>query len=253
MMQVGAKTAPELFLGQGVQKRPEPLLFLWLVAVAVKDFAALDGVGDVLGHIAHFGEFRPVGSTGDMGVDKPGRDQPKEVESMFFGVRGIMRGLLPSEGHVRVSERGLPFGERDPESGQLGLQGYGFRLKSKRALSPLKSLFMKQVCLVEVVIGVCAEFLNQLFELSDIRLIDLNGKLTTKHAIHDLAVGARGLCFRAAALVSKCVSQNSGTLLVLRFPRPTTHVGGGLQSRVHTKTLILSCSRLIVATLRIRP
>ena len=42
----------------------EPRLLLRLVAVAAKGLAALDRVGDVLGHVAQFGEFRPDCSVG---------------------------------------------------------------------------------------------------------------------------------------------------------------------------------------------
>ena len=56
----------------------EPRFFLRLVAVAAERFAALDRVGDVLGHVAQFGECRPVASAGDMRIDEPGRHQPED-------------------------------------------------------------------------------------------------------------------------------------------------------------------------------
>ena len=112
MRTIGAKTAQDLRAKQLFQQRLKPRLFLRLVAVAAERFAALDRVGDVLGHVAHFGEFRPVASAGDMRLDQPGRDQPEEVEAPLFFVRRLMGGPLLSNRRLRLIEGG----------GELGLK-----------------------------------------------------------------------------------------------------------------------------------
>ena len=90
MRTIGAKTARDFRAKQLGQQHLKPRFFLRLVAVAPERFAALDRVGDVLGHVAQFGEFRPVASAGDMRLDQPSRDQAEEVEAPLFFVRRLM-------------------------------------------------------------------------------------------------------------------------------------------------------------------
>ncbi len=116
MRAIGAKTARDLRPKQLFQQRLEPRLLLRLVAVAAEGFAALDRVGDVLGHVAHFGECRPVASAGDMRVDEPGRDQAKEVEAPLFVMRRLMGGPLLSNRRLCLSQGGVALGELRPES-----------------------------------------------------------------------------------------------------------------------------------------
>ena len=54
MRAIGAKKAQELRAKQHFQQRAKPFFFIRLVAVAAERFAALDRVGDVLGHVAQF-------------------------------------------------------------------------------------------------------------------------------------------------------------------------------------------------------
>src|SRR5208282_446014 len=107
-------TAQDLRAKQLFQQRLKPRLFLRLVAVAPERFAALDRVGDVLGHVAHFGEFRPVASAGDMRLDEPGRDQAEQVKAPLFFVRRLMCGPLLSKRRVSLSEGGVALSELSP-------------------------------------------------------------------------------------------------------------------------------------------
>src|SRR5208282_2360350 len=75
-------------------------------AVAAEGFAALDRVGDVLGHVAQFGEFREVASAGDMRVDEPGRHQPEAVSAARLFVRRLMGGPLLSNRRLGLTESG---------------------------------------------------------------------------------------------------------------------------------------------------
>ena len=103
MRTIGAKTARDLRDdSSAASEHLKPRLFLRLVAVAAERFAALDRVGDVLGHVAQFGEFRSVASAGDMRVDQPGRDQAEEVEAPLFFVRRLMGGPLLSNRRLRL-------------------------------------------------------------------------------------------------------------------------------------------------------
>ena len=79
MRATGAKTARDLGSKQLVQQGAKPCFFLRLVAIAAERFATLDRVGDGLGHVAQFGEFRKVASAGDMRVNEPGGHEPEAV------------------------------------------------------------------------------------------------------------------------------------------------------------------------------
>jgi len=195
-----------LFSEQGVQERPQSLPFLGLVTIAPEDFAALDGVGDVLGHVAHFGERRPFGATGDMRVDEPGGDQPEEVEPLLFIAGGLVSGPFLSKRLLRLSERRVAFGQRGLKSGQLRLQGRGMRLEAQRLLFPTKRFAVELACLVVIMIGVRSQLFNHLVELVQIRLIDLNGSLAVENEVDDLAVTARRLSFGTPIFITEYVA-----------------------------------------------
>ena len=111
----------------------KPRFFLRLVAVAAERIAALDRVGDVLGHVAQFSEFRSVASAGAMRLDQPSRHQAEEVEAPLFFVGRLMEGPLPSNRRLRLIERAGPLGE-------LGLKRFKLRFLGLRTGLPFSGL-----------------------------------------------------------------------------------------------------------------
>ena len=149
MKAIGAKTARDFRDDRARPQHFKPRFFLRLVAVAAERFAALDRVGDVLGHVAQLSEFRSVASAGAMRLDQPSRHQPEEVEAPLFFVGRLMEGPLleqsspaPDRARWRARRVGL-------EAQQLGpaellasrLMALGIRFPFKRFAVKLLGLF----------------------------------------------------------------------------------------------------------------
>ena len=89
-------------------------LFLGLVAIAAKEFAAFEAGGDVLDHVAQLGEFGSVGLARGVGGEEPGAHEAEEIEIAFFvegrvifRVRPFIEGLGLFELGVLLGELGL--------------------------------------------------------------------------------------------------------------------------------------------------
>ena len=166
----------------------KPRFFLRLVAVAAERFAALDRVGDVLGHVAQFSEFRPVASAGDMRLDQPGRHQAEEVEAPLFFVRRLMERPAPEQSPPRLIEGGVALGELGLKRCNLGLESRRVRLMALRIRFPFKRFAVKLLRLSQSCESESERnCLDQLMKLIEIRLIDLNGALAVEHRVDDLA------------------------------------------------------------------
>ncbi len=154
MREIGAKTVQGLRAKQLFQQRAKPRFFVRLVAVASEEFAALDRVGDVLGHVAHFGEGGPVAPAGNVRVDEPGRDQAEEVEAPLFVVCRLMDGPLSSNRRLSLSERSVTLGELSLERGVLSPQSFRVSLEAQRLFLPAKRFTMELFRFSKIVVRI---------------------------------------------------------------------------------------------------